>query len=211
MIKKNIKEVIVFLGILMSFYNGLNSTLNAEIKPVKNNNQSRVDQSKYSKLTGNPNWQKISKVWKDLNHFEISKMYNKADFEKIRSLEEDIQKTKSWLNALEKAGFISLVEKNYLERVISERYGYLEFKTGFVLCYEMSQIGMEINKKRDDLENRFDLLEKLFKENKINSETYKQAKEAILNDYKFIDHNESIDQKEQINKELVELIILLGK
>ena len=77
---------------------------------------------------------------------------SQEEYKKFQALSSDFTKAKSSLNGLKQEKLITTSEKDFIWKTMNDRFSYLEYQAGFVLCYEMSYIGMEISNKREDLE-----------------------------------------------------------
>lgn len=206
MISNSKKLIILMLSLTVSLFNACsnNNASNAE-KLVETSKISLNNQ-----LIKTSNWKKLGTIWKQINKLESS---NDQTFpsDQYKELTTYLPEAKSSINALYDNKLLSEEEKEFLITIISQRVSYLEYKLGFISCYDMTQLGFEIIKHRDDLENRYDILEKLFKENKIGSEAFELTKQKINEDIIFIEQNEYSSSKKEYNKDLTNLLIYLNR
>ena len=126
-------------------------------------------------------------------------------------IEVYLPKAQSYIDVLFKEKLLTEEQKQFLISTINQRIGYLEYQIGFVSCYDMSQLGFEIVKRREDLEKRYDILEKLFKESKIDSNVFELARQKINEDMTFIEQNNSSASQKAYNKDLTNILIYLNE
>lgn len=208
MINKNKKNIILFISLILTIVSGGTYQLIAQNKtPVTIN---KNNPSKDTKLLTNDNWKGLKLIWKKYSNLQFEGVYNQDDFKKFQELKSLSSKIDAYLNGLEKSKLLTMEEKNYILHLFDARLHYLEYKAGFIKCYDMTMIGFEITKKYDDLENRYDTLEKLFKENKINENTYRVTREKIKEDLTFIQENSHKDNDKKLNDNFIELVTLLN-
>lgn len=206
MISNSKNAIILILSLTISLFNACcnNNGSNAEkIDQIQNNTTKNL-------LTQNASWIKLCKIWKELNKLESDSDPNiiRANF---KNVEVSLPKANSYIDVLFKEKLITEEQKEFLLTTISQRIGYIEYQIGFVSCYDMSQLGFEIVKRREDLEKRYDILEKLFKENKIGSDAFELARQKIDEDMSFIEQNNYSASKKPYNKDLTNLLIYLNK
>lgn len=206
MISTSKRLIIFMLSLTISLFNACsnNNGSHAEkIRQMPNNTANSL-------LTQNVNWIKLRNIWKELNKLESSNdpKVVRANFKEI---EVYIPKAESHIDVLFKEKLLTEEQKDFLVTTINQRVGYLEYQIGFVSCYDMSQLGFEIVKHREDLEKRYDILEKLFKENKISSNAFELARQKINEDMTFIEQNSSSASSKAYNKDLTNLLIYLNE
>lgn len=197
-----VKKNIVFLfSLILSILSLQNNFVYAE-KPVKQVPEINKKVS-YDKLKTNPNWLKLSQIWKNLNNIPADKR-NLKGHDSMMSLQKNLG---DYFNNLIKAKLITQDEKNLLLDLFNKRFDDLKFRMGIVTCYEPLPPGDNPASAGMDLEERYQILQKLADENKINSETYNTTKKYIEKDLKII--NKASNQK--LNNQFVDLIYYLSK
>lgn len=195
------------MSLLLGLYGGYSN--NSQVKADnKNINQSKNQvPSKFTQLSENNNWLALCKLWKKLS--KLDNEYNpRKSWSIFEVLRTDYAGVNGWVSSLESVHLISLDEGRFIRDIFHDRFSYLEFRNGVVKCYDTSLSFNQIVQTRDDLENRYDILEKLFNENKINSETLSITKNKIIEDLNAIGHGSS--DKEN-NKQFADLLIYLNQ
>lgn len=208
--RKYQKGLTLILSIIFGINSGLNSLTVAKDVKSLDNKKNVSFMSDINKLIKDPDWIKLSNYWKKLNHLQL-KIDSPNRFELFQPVINERDKVLSYLNGLLNKRLLSNAGKNYLQGIIDQRYEYLNYKFGMVKCYDMSEMGYKITLKREDLENQYDILERLYKEKKINSETFSTTKKKLVEDLKFIDNNNNMPSQKQTNTELIELLLYLNK
>lgn len=174
----------------------------SQAQPTKNNNTFTPT----NKLFNSNDWENLKNTWKRINKLNTNPNA-KIDWNATQSLMNELESnSQKYIDVLHKAGNINDEEKNFLARLFSERLSYLQYQMGLIMCYEMSMVGSQIAEKRDDLENRYDILEKLYKENKVSSQTFEFTRKKIIEDMEFINKHEPFNY----NNKYIELITNLN-
>lgn len=176
------KSLIILLSIFFTV-NGMQFIFSKE--PSDQDNVKRLDikvlpdiAPEDKRLVQSVDWIKLKKIWKELNHFKDNKGFLATSkyFEKI---ENDF---KSAFSTLIGSKLLTDSEKNFFEKLFNDRVEYLKHTSYQSACYQLCDSFETIIKTRKDLEDRYDTLEKLFKQKKINLDAYKTAKESIIKD-----------------------------
>ncbi|MEW5822285.1 MAG: hypothetical protein AB1782_18975 [Cyanobacteriota bacterium] len=203
------KYLIIILSLFLAFLNNSKETTIAKPLNKNVNNEINTNNSFNNKLLKDKNWANINNFWKKLNKIERMQDYN-STYKLFEDSEKELNQIKNNINNLKNIGLINDKEKEYLLTLFEQRLRYIEFSLGMVKCYKMSLLGSKIANTRGELEKRYDIIQKLFEENKINSDTFKTTTEQIKHDLKFIDEN-SGDQQYKTDSKLINLIIYLNK
>ena len=208
--QKSIKYLAYSITLLLALYGTVTSLpfLKAEFSCA--NSLNKVSNPQFKKLNQDKNWVNIKAFWKKLNSLEGKNDYNE-NFKQLQMLKAQIDSVNRYIETLKVSSLLTIEQSKYLTNLINERLHYLEFSMGTVKCYKMSQLGSQIVQTRSDLEKRYDTLEKLFKEDKIDQKTFDLTRSKIAEDIKFIDDNSYSDPKLQANDGITDLIILLNK
>ena len=208
--QKSIKYLAYSITLLLALYGTVTSLpfLKAEFSCA--NSLNKVSNPQFKKLNQDKNWVNIKAFWKKLNSLEGKNDYNE-NFKQLQMLKAQIDSVNRYIETLKVSSLLTIEQSKYLTNLINERLHYLEFSMGTVKCYKMSQLGSQIVQTRSDLEKRYDTLEKLFKEDKIDQKTFDLTRSKIAEDIKFIDDNSYSEPKLQANDGITDLIILLNK
>lgn len=208
--KKLLNVLLVFLGVFAG-YSGVLNNHNATIANDKDSNKvSESNKDQLQQIVNNKDWKELCKIWKKFSHLQSQKDYNK-NYYMFEELEKEKDKFSSHLTNLLNSKLINQKEHDYLLNTFIERSGYLRFHMGLVKCYKMSLIGSKIAQTRGELEQRYDIIEKLFSEGKINSETFNNTRKQIFEEMQFIDDNSHETPELKGNNRLYNLIIYLNK
>lgn len=187
------KSITYFLCLLLaiagSTYSNTASEAQTKTNQLANNSQNKIFKSS--------NWVKLRQVWKKINKLEIKDDFNGDWNVKQKKLTILQNSSKAYISALHKAELTDDSENRFLTKLFNDRLGFLEYQMGLVLCYEISMLGSKIVEKRQDLENRYDLLEKLYKKNKVSTETFELTKKKIKEDLEFIQKHEPFNYQEK--------------
>ncbi|MEW5822287.1 MAG: hypothetical protein AB1782_18985 [Cyanobacteriota bacterium] len=200
------KYFILILSLFLGF-TGLTKSITYSKEPIEP--YSKTSKINMSKLLNNTNWKNICKIWKNFNAAENKNNHN-DNYKMMQILEKELPSVANNIDTLYKQGLLNTDQAEYLKSLFNERYHYLEFSLMLVKCYDMSELGYKIAQTRGELEKRYDTIQKLYSENKINSEVFKATSNQIIKDIKFIDDN-SYSQKKKTDQSLLELIIYLNK
>ncbi|MEW5822291.1 MAG: hypothetical protein AB1782_19005 [Cyanobacteriota bacterium] len=207
-IRNKIKYLII-LSMISSFFWSITNMVTSKEPDNKDKHRNTSLNNVKDNLFKNNNWKKLTVMWKKLN--ELDSLNPKGThYTVLNNLRPSIDKSESIIKTLEQSLLLNAEESRFLKALFKERYHYLEYHFGFIDCYEMSMMGFQIIDKRDDLEKRYDILEKCFKDNKLNSETYKTAKEKLVEDLEFIETNKYSENKTNINDKFIDLVIHLN-
>ncbi|MEW5822294.1 MAG: hypothetical protein AB1782_19020 [Cyanobacteriota bacterium] len=174
------KKTTLLLTLLLSFIS-TNMLLNNCNAFESNNKQQQVKHDNLAQLKTNKDWQAISSIWKDLNHFKGNNDYNKSR-DKLTRLKNSVEKAKNNLNNLVNKKLLTADESNFIDAVLNQRLHHVERSVGLVTCYKPSPEGIKNMTTKSELEERYDTIEKLYKQNKINSETFKTTSQQIKKD-----------------------------
>lgn len=204
------RYLILALGLCLPFV-GIDND-NSQLKAQQKRDKTSIEnvKVKLDNLLKNRDWVFISNYWKKLNNLERNNDFN-VNYNKLSSLNSDINKVKKSILSLKNAKLLNEKESEFLQTFFQERLSYLEFALGTVKCYDMSQMGSKIAQTRGDLETRYDVLQKLFEENKINTDTFHQTRKKIVEDISFIDENSYYEENKKTSGELIDLIIYINK
>lgn len=208
--KQTIKFITYFISLLLLLYAGIMSMPSLKSQNNKDKSTNNVSKAKYGTLSQDKNWINIKTYWKKLNSVERKTDFN-ANYTQLQILQTQIDTININIENLKTSSLLTSEQSKYLTNLIKERLHYLEFSMGTVKCYKMSQLGNQIVQTRGDLEKRYDTLENLFKEDKIDQKTFELTKNTIIEDIKFIDENTSNDSKSKADESIMDLIILLNK
>lgn len=170
----------------------------------------------FKKLTNSNHWKNLKCYWKELN--SISKEMNFANKMEMfaRLSNNNLGSFDSKIsNIIENISKLELVNKEaliFIKNAILERYNHIQQEHGIVTCYMMGGIAEE-RKALNELENQYILLDKMFKEDKINSKTYELTKETIYNSFEEVIKIKSSYSNNQIqlNKSFIDYIVELNK
>lgn len=208
----NIKKKLIFLiglFLTLSTITGISSIANAQSTDsdciIKGKKSERLP------LLKNSNWKQLCNIWKELNRFEIddNTLQDRLNhYDKVKNLMANVP---GLLNNLVKGNSISKEEEAFLNDAFTYRLDYLAFKNQIVNCYSMTEDAYNYLKIREDLELQFDILEKLFRETKINSDTFETARNKIIEDLNLIDKKYPKDSKIYNTAQLSDLIIYLNE
>ncbi|MEW5822292.1 MAG: hypothetical protein AB1782_19010 [Cyanobacteriota bacterium] len=204
------KHLIIMLSFIVSFTGACSYNYADNNNNTSSNMSNTLKKSTIDKLAVNPNWQKVSNTWKNFNKLEYIKDYNKLTDE-FNNLEKEMNIALIKLEQLEKARLITTEEQNYISLLFKDRMNHLQGSFGMYTCYQPTMDGGKIVNTKQDLENRYDIIEKLFKEKKINSETFTKTRRQIIEDLKVLEKSDYTLKKKQINANLIDLIINLNK
>lgn len=199
------KKIVYILALLTSISCNV-SCLSQQKDNVKVDN--KVDNNK-SFGRKDPSWIKLSTVWKDITKLDENKDFavKTKIYDKVMKEYTEIDK---YLKDLETKGILSKRQKDFIKQQFDVRYYSLPQRTGMVTCYEASIDGFKIQKTVDELNKQYEILDKLAQDGKINSQTYINAKNNIIQDIKDC---KAAQKKEMIipDDSLVELLYFLSK
>lgn len=195
------KAFIIILSLIFSVQSGLFNIVYAQNKNSKHPAMNINDKKDVFK---DSNWLNLVKIWKSLN----DKDYNKGSNINYNALKQTGENAIKLIENLQKANLLKEDEINFLKELINQRIRFLQYSAGFIECYKMTLLGGEIVKKREDLESRYEILQKLYAENKIKSDTFEKTKEQILEDMNFIEKN---TDKKKLSKNYLDLLMYLNK
>ncbi|MEW5822286.1 MAG: hypothetical protein AB1782_18980 [Cyanobacteriota bacterium] len=203
------KHCILILSLLLSFIGVSQYIISSKNTPENQFNKTNSDNNLYKDLIKNKSWQNISIYWKKLNGFKPQQDH-KNTFKLFENSEKELLLVEKNIANLKTDGLINDQEKEYLLKLFKQRLGYLQYAMGIVECYKMTSLGSKIAETRGDLEKRYDTIQKLYSENKINSEVFKATSKQITQDLKFIDDNLK-DQEATVNQNIINLVIYLNQ
>lgn len=208
--QKTITYIAYSVALLLALYGTVTSLpiLKAELNG--GNSLNKVSNPQFKKLNQDKNWINIKAFWKKLSSLESKSDYNE-NFKQLQTLQTQINSVNKSIEYLKISSLLTSDQSKYLTNLIKDRLHYLEFSMGTVKCYKMSELGSKIAQTRGDLEKRYDTLENLFKEDKIDQKTFELTRSKIVEDIKFIDDNSYNEPKPQSNDGITELIILLNR
>lgn len=209
------KRIIVILIIILCLYNSSNFVF-AQKQKVQEQTQQKTNisqsfkSSRIQELLKNKNWREVSRFWKEFNHFEglEQKSIPRKPFVKFEKKLPFIQYN---LEALVKEHLLTNKEKDFIYAVFQDRLARYEHDNNLAMCRRVIMPMMGGTNKKYDLEKRYDLLEKLFKEGKLNSETFKSMQKQIVDDMNAMKPNDWYLFDKDINKSNVSLIMYLNK
>jgi hypothetical protein len=202
--------MIFSLSLLLSFcgFTALNIKLNALAEKEKPANYS--SNSKQQKLTTNPDWKELANTWKKLNHLETTHNNNQT-YKTYENLNKEVSRVLTLIDKLQKSNLLSENEAFFSKDTLQERFGFLQYQMGIVTCYKMSQLGLQIADRRAQAEKKYDKLENLYKENKINTATFEETKKELIKDIDFIKSHSYESEQKIYNSQMVNLLVLLNK
>lgn len=200
MIKRIKQLILMFTCVLFSSQSCFAEPIHKNVSTNSIIEDVKVSNSKIEALSLSKEWQELCKGWKKLGKL--------SDYSAIESMKDNFSKH---LDNLTQQGFISQEENKLLNILFSERLSHLQRQNGQMTCYRMTLNTMKIAEKREDLENRYKILEKLFNENKISETTFNESKSKIEEDLSFIDNYSSHSLKYTDFKNLTDIIIYLNK
>ncbi|MEW5822293.1 MAG: hypothetical protein AB1782_19015 [Cyanobacteriota bacterium] len=198
------KGLIATLSLLIAF---LGIPGNTNIVKCTDNNQNPINNNSASillKLFNTTSWKKINYLWKEINHLENIEGYQEKENKAI-ILNTGYEKIIPDIDTLKKQGYLTNEECIFIKALFENRLNHLKRKYAPMTCYIAYPSFASI---QDNLEQRFDILEKLFNENKISSEAFKTAKNEILNDLK---KKDSKYNNIEINDNFLDLAVYLNK
>lgn len=207
---QSIKLITYSMSLLLALYGGIINIPSLKAQTSNDRSSKKMSANNNKVLVQSKNWKNIQFYWKKLSSLERTKDYN-ANYEQIQKLQVQLESILKDVDNLKLQHLLTKEQCEYLKTFLQARLHYLEFSLGAVKCYKMSLLGSQIAQTRGDLEQRYDTLEKLFKEDKIDQKTFELTKNKILEDIKFIDDNSSADPKSHMDESITELIILLSK
>lgn len=204
------KYIACCIGVLMAVYAVVVNipSVRAQLNNESGINNMAINNNK--ELIQNKHWINIKAYWKKLNTLQENKAIN-INYEQLQKLQEEIKTVNKDIDSLCALKLITVEQNKYLRDFIEERLSYLNYSMGVILCYRMSQMGSQVAQKRGDLEKRYDTLEKLFSEDKIDQKTFELTKNKLIEDIKFIDENGSNNTEFKSVEGITDLIILLNK
>lgn len=219
-------SLVIFISLILSLYGGLSNNSSVKAAKGKANQSNEQMNPRILKLNKNVNWQALSKFWKQLNSLTIdfspkdgpealspgasSETESENNLKTVGFLRKGYSDVNGYLDALVKANLLSSTERSFLIQLIQERFNYLQFKVGLIMCYEPSLAAYKIWQSRDDLEIQYDIIEKLYKQQKINPATFENARQRIIEDINFVQKSDNASEK-PVDKELVDILIYLNK
>lgn len=179
--------------------------------------QDNTFQDRLKHLQDDENWQYICTAWKMLK-----KARNTLSPDQVMLALSDVLKPHSTslkeeflilFDKLQAKKLLKEDEKNFLLDIFEERLNHIMRTSMVVTCYMISPEGLDYIDSRNALEERIMFLESLFKNNKINSEAYTEAKNNILNIVNTLAkiENKDVSFKLPIKQEYVELIVEMSK
>lgn len=208
--KQSIRLITYSMSLLLALYGGLINMPSSKAQINNNSSLKKMSANNNKVLVQSKNWKNIQFYWKKLNSLERTKDYN-ANYEQLQKLQVQLESILKDVDNLKLQHLLTKEQCEYLKTFIQARLHYLEFSLGAVKCYKMSLLGSQIAQTRGDLEQRYDTLEKLFKEDKIDQKTFELTKNKIREDIKFIDENGSNNAEANAVDGITDLIILLNK
>lgn len=207
----NIKKAII---ILLSSLISLGSACNADTT----RNDSAPFSAKAHKQTKKQNlsiyntveWRNISNYWKKIDQTNQNDNFN-ALVEVYKKLEEGLILVKADLETLYKQKYLNENQYNYLNNEIGRKLLISKRNNSMITCYEATS---QVDKReiiQSDLEQRYETIEKLFQEGKINTETFEITSKQILEDLQDLYKLNNPDSKEPFDATIAELMINLNK
>lgn len=130
-------------------------------------------------LKENPHWQELQALWKEMNSFKQNvQASDTRDFydNKVNRLKTLVLNT---LYKLKKEHLINDDEEITLSKITFRRLKHLKRIFSGPMCYRPMLAGYLEMQSLDTLEKRYKLLEKLFKESKINQKVYEESQKQI--------------------------------
>lgn len=198
---QRIKKILILaISLTLSLQSGITNLALAEKKDNKTVSNKELHREELFK---NNNWQQLVKIWKSIHEIAATKAENKT----YELLTKSRENAKNLIDGLKTSKLITVEESEFLEKIINSRIRYLEYAAGIADCYYMIPGGVESLKKREDLEKRYEILDQIFKENKINTETFEKTKAQIADNIIFLEANE----KTKPSKNCLDLLIYLNQ
>ncbi|MEW5821843.1 MAG: hypothetical protein AB1782_16735 [Cyanobacteriota bacterium] len=208
---KNLKQLIIFVLISLITFSTNNS--NKLIAVKKNDNLSKINTSvdnTYQDLENSPQWKELGLFWKKLNHIEKKKDFIEKQLY-FESLQKDYSLLTSLLNTLKKEDLLTEDQKDYIYKSFKDRVLFLKAHWGVITCYQITPQDSLVYENRVNLEKRYDIIEKLYLENKITKSSYELSKIAITKDLMIINNKDTDTSHIKKVRDFSELIFLLNK
>lgn len=196
--------IITTLILLLAIYNASDEGVIAQ-QAIQQKVQTIHESRKinYDQLSKNENWQELCKIWKILNHFDENYAHKGLDKqrEQFTAINNALYKN---IDPLKASNLLTEDEVFYIRNLIDTRLLYLERRYNLVMCRRMlPPVDVEQN-----LEKRFDVLERLYKDGKVNSETYTATKQKLVDDLKQLN---LYDGRSNYKQNYLNLLLLLNK
>lgn len=204
------KYITCCIGVLIGVYGAVINPTSLKAQTESSNIKDDIVINNYKELLQNKNWVKIHTFWKEMSALELQRDYDR-DYGNFKELYDKKNNITINISLLRDSKLLTKKQSKYLNDLIYNRLSYLEYHIGFVECYKMTLLGSKVAQTKGDLEKRYETLEKLFKEDKIDQKTFELTKNKIVEDLKFIDENSNLDPKPQLDDYMTDLIILLNK
>lgn len=198
----------VLISLLIPFTASACNSKNLQVNSEPPKGINKFDKARINNLEKDSNWNSVRNYWVSLNHIGPRK-----NFESLIKYFDDLRKQLPDINnnlaVLVHDHLISQEEKDFIYSMIESRLFHLEGTFGAFTCYEPTIDGGQVMELRTNLEEQYDLLENLFKENKINQQTFSTIQQKLLKDINQIQAKENDTNK--ANDNLTELIMYLNK
>ncbi|MEW5820266.1 MAG: hypothetical protein AB1782_08760 [Cyanobacteriota bacterium] len=169
----------------------------------------------FKELTNCNHWKNLKRYWKELSSISLEMNFTNK-MEMFARLSNNSGSFDSKINnIIENIDKLELVNEEaliFIKNAILDRFNHIQQEHGIVTCYMMGGIAEE-RKALNELENQYILLDKMFKEEKINSKTYELTKEAIYNSFEEVIKIKSSysNNQSQLNKSFIDYIVELNK
>ena len=210
--KKKIKSyIIVFLSLILAIFNATSNNMSVKAKEIANNEQTDLDTSRINRLNKNNDWLAVKKFWINLNHFNNDSNDSTPSIKRFEKLSANKDSVEQSLQDLVRLDLLSEKESSLILNVIYTRLSHLERMVGYVTCYKPSPAGFNILKTKNELENQYDILEKLYKENKITETAFNNAKIQIIKNISYLKKEALKEENEVITDSEAALLIYLNQ
>jgi hypothetical protein len=176
-----------------------------QVNSMNDHNQNSINK-RLSELEINKSWQKLKNIWKKLNFLETNGQLEVNWQEYFNTLKEDISKVNDLTQNLINENLINTEEKEYLDMLFTRRMDDFNFRFGYMTCYLISPEFDTYFKTREELDQQYCLLQKMFIENKINTETFNTIKENIYDRLLTLENPDQLKN----NPGLIDLITFLN-
>ena len=132
---------------------------------------------------------------------------------RYKKFEDKLEKLKlealDRLTLLTQEALIDEKENTFISFLLNDRTSHL--KALSIECYSLTLLGSFVVNSRNNLEERYKLLEELFQKGKINTSVYENTMEQIKIDLNIIEIFDNLEDKYQLDESIFNKIIDLNK